>query len=59
MQGDDKFIGIDEVAIRVNRKRSTIYSLMKKKKFPIKYKNGWLLSEVLAYMENIVNAEKL
>lgn len=50
-----KYIGLEAVIEKVNRKRAWIYAQMKLNKFPKKRKLGWLESEIDDYMLEIAN----
>lgn len=52
---NDRFIGLDEVSRRINRKTTVIYKMMREGKFPKRYRNGWLESDVINYMQGVVN----
>lgn len=48
-----RFIGLEEVEYRVNRKKTSIYNDMKKGTFPQRYPNGWLESDIEEWFDNI------
>ena len=51
-----RFIGLEDVQDRVNLKKSAIYQKIKEGKFPKRYANGWLESDIEKYIDDVIAA---
>jgi predicted DNA-binding transcriptional regulator AlpA len=54
----ERFLTLAEVEHRINRKKTSIYNLLKSGEFPRRYKFGWLESEVDQFIKEVCERER-